>query len=154
MKTFGKVILTGALALGGFTVMSINTPEAHADGASEFCRYICGPSETLNGFTIQLHATEYSFGQNMIAKVTNDRSEDVHYRVTIEKQSASGWGYYDADFRFGSELPAGTNEELYNTTGWGGAISENGTYRYKVEITNADGSIDTIYTASMTLTGR
>ncbi|HEE9033899.1 TPA: hypothetical protein R2I11_004210 [Bacillus cereus] len=127
MKTFGKVILTGALALGGFTVMNINTPEAHADGASEFCRYICGPSETLNGFTIQLHATEYSFGQNMIAKVTNDRAEDMRYRVTIEKQWANGWG---------------------------GAISENGTYRYKVEITNADGSIDTIYTASMTLAGR
>ncbi|MDZ4443512.1 hypothetical protein ORM30_24120 [Bacillus cereus] len=154
METFGKVILAGALALGGFTVMNINTPEAHAEGASEFCRYICGPSKTLNDFTIQLHGTEYSFGQNMIAKVTNDRAEDVRYRVTIEKQWASGWGYYDADFRFGSELPAGTNEELYNTTGWGGAISEDGTYRYKVEITNADGPIDTIYTASMTLTGR
>lgn len=85
MKTFGKVILAGALALGDFTVININTPEAHADGASEFCRYICGPSETSNGFTIQLHATEYSFGQNMIAKVTNDRAEDVRYRVTIEK---------------------------------------------------------------------
>ncbi|MFK4011843.1 hypothetical protein [Bacillus cereus] len=127
METFGKVILAGALALGGFTVMNINTPEAHADRASEFCRYICGPSKTLNDFTIQLHATEYSFRQNMIAKVTNNRAEDVRYRVTIEKQWASGWG---------------------------GAISENGTYRYKVEITNADGPIDTIYTASMTLTGR
>lgn len=35
MKAFGKVLLTGALSLGGFTVMNINTPEAHADGASE-----------------------------------------------------------------------------------------------------------------------
>ncbi|PFF30028.1 hypothetical protein CN327_24950 [Bacillus cereus] len=154
MKTFGKVLLTGALALGGFTVMNINTLEAHADGASEYCRYICGPSETVNGFKIQLHASEYSFGQNMIARVTNDRAESVHYRVTIEKKWATGWNYYDADFRFGSELPAGTNEEFDASTGWGGAISENGTYRYKVEITNADGSVDTIYTAAMTLTGR
>ncbi|MBJ8055701.1 hypothetical protein JDS87_28260 [Bacillus cereus] len=151
MKKFGKVLLAGTLALGGFTVMNINTPEAHADGASEFCRYICGPSETLNGFTIQLHATEYSFGQNMIAKITNDRAEDVYYRVSIEKKWATGWGYYDSDFIYGSELPAGTNEELSNTTGWGGNLSENGTYRYKVDITNADGSIDTIYTAPMTL---
>ena len=51
VKAFGKVLLTGALALGGLTAMNIDTPKAHADGASEFCRYICGPSETLNGFT-------------------------------------------------------------------------------------------------------
>lgn len=154
MKAFSKVLLTGALALGGLTVMNIETPKAHADGASEFCRYICGPSETLNGVTVQVHATEYSYGQNMIAKITNDRAEDVRYRVTIEKKWASGWGYYETDFNFGSELPAGTNEEFYNTTGWGGQLSENGEYRYKVKITNTDGSVDTIYTASMTLTGR
>ena len=78
----------------------------------------------------------------------------MRYRVTIEKKWASGWGYYETDFNFGSELPAGTNEEFYNTTGWGGQLSENGEYRYKVEIKNVDGSVDTIYTASMTLTGR
>lgn len=43
MKAFGKVLLTGALALGGLTAMNIDTPKANADGASEFCRYICGP---------------------------------------------------------------------------------------------------------------
>ncbi|WP_176523483.1 hypothetical protein [Bacillus thuringiensis] len=46
MKTFGKVILTGALALGGLTVMNINTPEAHADGAIDTI-YIA--SMTLTG---------------------------------------------------------------------------------------------------------
>ncbi|MFV1457963.1 hypothetical protein VJ282_36020, partial [Bacillus mycoides] len=84
MKTFGKVLLTGALALGGLTAMNIDTPKAHADGASEFCRYICGPSETLNGVTVQVHATEYSFGQNVIARITNERAEDIHYNVSIE----------------------------------------------------------------------
>lgn len=76
MKTFSKVLLTGALALGGLTAMNIDTPKAHADGASEFCRYICGPSETLNGVTVQVHATEYSFGQNVIARITNGQSHD------------------------------------------------------------------------------
>lgn len=72
MKTFVKVLKTEVLALGGLTVMNIDTPKAHADGASEFCRYIYGPSETVNGSTVQLHATEYRFRQNVIAKVTND----------------------------------------------------------------------------------
>ena len=101
VKAFSKVLLTGALALGGLTVMNIETPKAHADGVSEFCRYICGPTETLNGVTVQVHATEYSYGQNMIAKITNDRAEDVRYRVTIEKKWASGWGYYETDFNLG-----------------------------------------------------
>ncbi|PFE24898.1 hypothetical protein [Bacillus thuringiensis] len=127
MKTFGKILLTGALALGSFTVMNINTPEAHADGASEYCCYISGPSETVNNFTVQLHATEYGFGQNVIARVTNDKAGDVNYRVTLEKQYA---------------------------TGWGREIWDDGTYHYKVEVANADGSVDTIYTASITVTGR
>ena len=41
MKTFGKVLLTGALALGGLTVMNIETPKAHAD-EWDGCHYICG----------------------------------------------------------------------------------------------------------------
>ena len=40
MKTFGKVLLTGALALGGLTVMNIETPKAHAD-EWDGCHYIC-----------------------------------------------------------------------------------------------------------------
>ena len=69
VKTFGKVLLTGALALGGLTAMNIDTPKAHADGASEFCRYICGPSETVNGVTVQVHSTQVTFGNSVIAKL-------------------------------------------------------------------------------------
>ncbi|EJV56369.1 hypothetical protein BWGOE3_34290 [Bacillus mycoides] len=152
MKTFGKVLLTGALALGGFTAMNINTSKAHADGASEYCRYICGPSETVNNFTIQLHATEYGFGQNVIAKVTNDRAESVNYKVSIEKQYETGWDYYETWFNWNSMLPAGTNEEIVTFSGNGEDIWDAGTFRYKVEVTNADSSVDTIYTAPMTIT--
>ncbi len=91
VKTFGKILFIGALSLGSFTVMNINTPEALADGASEYCRYISDPSEKVNNFTVQLHATEYGFGQNVIARVTNDKAGDVNYRVTLEKQYATGW---------------------------------------------------------------
>ncbi|MBJ8031862.1 hypothetical protein [Bacillus cereus group sp. N21] len=148
MKTFGKVLLAGTLALGGLTAMNIDTSKASAD---EYCRYICGPSETLNSFTIQLHDTEHRMGQNIIVKATNDRAYDVHYKASIEKQYATDWGYYDADFNWGSMLPAGTNEEIIVSTGNGESISETGIFRVKVEVTNADGSIDTMYTAPITL---
>ncbi|MEI4802796.1 hypothetical protein WAZ07_16035 [Bacillus sp. FJAT-51639] len=148
MKTFGKVLLAGTLALGGLTVMNLETLKAHAD---ENCRYICGPSETVNNFTIQLHATEHHMGQNIIVKTTNDKAYDVHYKASIEKQYATGWGYYDADFNWGSMLPAGTNEEIIVSTGNGESISETGTFRVKIEVTNVDGSIDTIYTAPVKL---
>lgn len=155
MKTFGKVLLTGALALGGFTVMNIDTPKAHADGASEFCLYICGPSETVNGVTVQVHATEYRFGQNVIARITNDRTEDIHYNVSIEKKYGDSWGEYDTFFNWKNQwVPAGSNDEISTFTGYGEDIGDNGTYRYKVEIVSADGSVDTIYTAGMTVTGR
>ena len=49
---------------------------------------------------------------------------------------------------------AGSNDEIATFTGYGDDIYEDGTYRYKVEIKDADGSIDTIYTAGMTVTGR
>ncbi|HDX9590866.1 TPA: hypothetical protein ROX98_003929 [Bacillus pseudomycoides] len=148
MKTFGKVLLAGTLALGGLTAMNIDTSKASAD---EYCRYICGPSETLNNFTIQLHATEYHFGQNVIAKVTNDKADDVHYKASIEKQYATGWDYYETDFNWGSMLPAGTNEEIVAFSGNGESIWGIGTFRFKIEVENADGSIDTIYTAPITL---
>ncbi|MCW9134709.1 hypothetical protein OF830_28590 [Bacillus paramycoides] len=148
MKTFGKVLLAGTLALGGLTAMNIDTSKASAD---ESCRYICGPSETLNNFTIQLHATEYRFGQNVIAKVTNDKADDVQYKASIEKQYATGWGYYETDFNWGSMLPAGTNEEIVAFSGNGESIWGTGTFRFKIEVENANGSIDTIYTAPITL---
>ncbi|MGG0758016.1 hypothetical protein [Bacillus paramycoides] len=148
MKKFGKVLLAGTLALGGLAAMNIDTSKASAD---EYCRYICGPSETLNSFTIQLHATEHRMGQNIIVKATNDRAYDIHYKASIEKQYATGWGYYDADFNWGSMLPAGTNEEIIVSTDNGESISETGTFRVKVEVTNVDGSIDTMYTAPITL---
>ncbi|MGE6617518.1 hypothetical protein [Bacillus mycoides] len=153
MKTFGKVLLAGTLALGGLTAMNVETPKAQADGASEFCRYICGPKETLNNFTIQLSNTEYKMGQNIILRATNDNAYDVHYQASVEKQYDTGWDYYDADFRYGSLLPAGTNvyENFDAETGNGGAISEPGTYRMKIEVTHADGHVDTMYTAPITL---
>ncbi|AJA18781.1 TPA: hypothetical protein ACR3Z0_003209 [Bacillus thuringiensis] len=122
MKTFCKVLLTGALALGGLTVMNIDTPKAHAD-EWDGCHYICGPGETVNGVTVQVHSTQVTFGNSVIARITNDRAEEIHYNVSLEKK-------------------------------YGDDIYEDGTYRYKVEIKGADGSIDTIYTAGMTVTGR
>ncbi|MDZ5610369.1 hypothetical protein U2I54_25925 [Bacillus pseudomycoides] len=148
MKTFGKVLLAGTLALGGLTAMNIDTSRASAD---EYCRYICGPSETLNSFTIQLSATEYRNGQNVILKATNDNSYDTRYKATIEKQYADGWGYVETDFWYQSLLPGGTNEEFYIETGDGGNINDAGTYRMKIEITHADGHVDTMYTAPITL---
>lgn len=50
INRFKSVALAGALAIGGVTLMNLETPKTHAD---ENCRYICGPSETLNNFTIQ-----------------------------------------------------------------------------------------------------
>lgn len=153
MKTFSKVVLAGTLALGSLAAMNVETPKAHADGVSEYCRYICGPKETLNNFTIQLSDTKYRLGQNIILRATNDNAYDVHYTASFEKQYNTGWGYYDADFRYSSLLPAGTNvyEDLNAETGNGGAISEPGTYRMKVEVTHADGRVDTMYTAPITL---
>ncbi|MGN4540750.1 hypothetical protein [Bacillus cereus group sp. MYBK95-2] len=155
MKAFSKVLLTGALALGGLTVMNIETPKAHADAASEFCRYICGPSETLNGVTVQVHSTQVTFGNSVIARITNDRAEDIHYNVSIEKKYGDNWGEYDTFFHWQNQwVPAGSNDEISTFTGYGENISDNGTYRYKVEVVSADGSVDTIYTAGMTVTGR
>ncbi|MDA2298192.1 MULTISPECIES: hypothetical protein [Bacillus] len=154
MKAFSKVLLTGALALGGLTVMNIETPKAHAD-EWDGCHYICGPGETVNGVTVQVHATEYSFGQNVIARITNKRAEDIHYNVSIEKKYGDNWGEYDTFFHWQNQwVPAGSNDEISTFTGYGENISDNGTYRYKVEVVSADGSVDTIYTAGMTVTGR
>ena len=154
MKTFGKILLTGALALGGLTVMNVETPKAQAEGASEFCRYICGPKETLNNFTIQLSDTEYRMGQNIILRATNDNTYDVTYKATVEKQYATGWGYVETDFNYQSILPAGTNEDFNAWTFDGnsaGNLNEAGTYRMKIEVTHADGKTDTVYTAPLTL---
>ncbi|HHP1113583.1 hypothetical protein ACTFRO_03185 [Bacillus cereus group sp. MYBK163-2] len=154
MKAFSKILLTGALALGGLTVMNIETPKAHAD-EWDGCHYICGPGETVNGVTVQVHATEYSFGQNVIARITNKRAEDIHYNVSIEKKYGDNWGEYDTFFHWQNQwVPAGSNDEISTFTGYGENISDNGTYRYKVEVVSADGSVDTIYTAGMTVTGR
>ncbi|TFZ11835.1 hypothetical protein [Bacillus cereus] len=154
MKAFSKILLTGALALGGLTVMNIETPKAHAD-EWDGCHYICGPGETVNGVTVQVHATEYSFGQNVIARITNKRAEDIHYNVSIEKKYGDNWGEYDTFFHWQNQwVPAGSNDENSTFTGYGENISDNGTYRYKVEVVSADGSVDTIYTAGMTVTGR
>ena len=68
VKTFGKVLLTGALALGGLTVMNIETPKAHAD-EWDGCHYICGHGETVNGVTVQVHSTQVTFGNSVIAKL-------------------------------------------------------------------------------------
>ncbi|ABY44202.1 MULTISPECIES: hypothetical protein [Bacillus] len=152
MKKLATIALTVALALGGLTVMNINTPEAQA---SEDCHYICGPSETVNGVTVQVHATEYTFGGNVIARITNNRAEDIHYNVSIEKKYGDNWGEYDTFFHWQNQwVPAGANDEISTFTGYGENIYDNGTYRYKVEIVSADGSVDTIYTAAMTVTGR
>lgn len=70
MKIFSKVLLAGTLALGGLAAMNVETPKIHADEASEYCRYICGPKETLNNFTIQLSDTKYRLGQNIILRAT------------------------------------------------------------------------------------
>lgn len=148
MKTFGKVLLAGTLAFGGLTVMNINTPKAHAD---EYCKYMCGPSATLDNFTIQLSSDSYNMGQSFILRATNDNVYDVTYKATIEKKYTTGWNYYDADFHYQSLLPAGTNEEFDVWTGDGGAISESGTYRMKIEVTHADSHVDTMYTAPITL---
>ncbi|PEM58076.1 hypothetical protein [Bacillus wiedmannii] len=153
MKKFGKLLLAGTLALGSLTAMNLETPTAQADRASEYCRYICGPKETLNKFTIQLSDTKYKLGQNIILRATNDNAYDVHYTTSFEKQYDSGWDYYDADFRYGSLLPAGTNvyEDFDATTGNGGAISLPGTYRMKIVVIHADGHVDTMYTVPITL---
>ena len=87
MKTFGKVLLTGALALGGLTVMNIETPKAHAD-EWDGCHYICGPGETVNGVTVQVHSTQVTFGNSVIARITNDRAEEIHYNVSLERNMA------------------------------------------------------------------
>jgi hypothetical protein len=153
MKIFSKVLLAGTLALGGLAAMNVENLKIHADEASEYCRYICGPKETLNNFTIQLSDTKYRLGQNIILRATNDNPYDVHYTASFEKHYDTGWDYYDADFHYGSLLPAGTNvyEDFDAATGNGGAISEPGTYRMKIEVTYADGHIDTMYTAPITL---
>lgn len=52
MKVFGKVLLIGVLVLGGLIVMNIDILKIYVDGVSEFCCYICGFSEMLNGFII------------------------------------------------------------------------------------------------------
>lgn len=49
-------------------------------------------------------------------------------------------------------LPAGTNEEIIVSTGNGESIAETGTFRMKVEIENAAGSIDKMYTVSVKIT--
>ena len=87
MKTFSKVLLTGALALGGLTVMNIETPKAHAD-EWDGCHYICGPGETVNGVTVQVHSTQVTFGNSVIARITNDRAEEIHYNVSLERNMA------------------------------------------------------------------
>jgi len=154
VKTFGKVLLTGALALGGLTVMNIETPKAHAD-EWDGCHYICGPGETVNGVTVQVHSTQVTFGNSVIARITNDRAEEIHYNVSLEKKYGDRWGEFETNFRWQNQwVPAGSNDEIATFTGYGDDIYEDGTYRYKVEIKGADGSIDTIYTAGMTVTGR
>ncbi|QWG31098.1 hypothetical protein EXW58_26965 (plasmid) [Bacillus mycoides] len=154
MKKLATIALTGALALGGLTVMNLDTPKAHADEANE-CRYICGPSETVNGVTVQVHSTEVTFGNSTIARITNNRAEDIHYNVTLEKKRGDSWGEFETNFHWQNQwVPAGSNDEISTFTGYGDDIYDNGTYRYKVEIVSADGSVDTIYTAGMTVTGR
>lgn len=116
---------------------------------------MCGPSETVNGVTVQLNATEYRFGQNVIAKVTNDRAEDIHYNVSIEKKYGDNWGEYETFFNWKNQwVPAGRNDKIITFSGYDENIWDTGTFRYKVEIVSADGSLDTIYTAAMTVTGR
>ena len=68
VKAFSKILLTGALALGVLTVMNIETPKAHAD-EWDGCHYICGPGETVNGVTVQVHSTQVTFGNSVIAKL-------------------------------------------------------------------------------------
>ncbi|EJR72180.1 hypothetical protein IK7_06006 [Bacillus cereus VD156] len=91
-------------------------------------------------------------GQNIIVKATNDKDYDVQYKASIEKKYATGWDYYDADFNWSSMLPAGTNEEIIVSTGNGESIAETGTFRMKVEIENAAGSIDKMYTVPVKIT--
>lgn len=90
MKAFSKVLLTGALALGVLTVMNIETPKAHAD-EWDGCHYICGPGETVNGVTVQVHSTQVTFGNSVIARITNDRAEEIHYNVSLEKKYGDRW---------------------------------------------------------------
>ena len=104
MKTFGKVLLTGALALGGLTVMNIETPKAHAD-EWDGCHYICGPGETVNGVTVQVHSTQVTFGNSVIARITNDRAEEIHYNVSLEKKYGDRWGEFETNFRWQNQWP-------------------------------------------------
>lgn len=48
--------------------MNIETPKAHAD-EWDGCHYICGPGETVNGVTVQVHSTQVTFGNSVIAKL-------------------------------------------------------------------------------------
>ncbi|MDA2169208.1 hypothetical protein PDN18_25205 [Bacillus cereus] len=52
----------------------------------------------------------------------------------------------------GAMLLACTNEEIIVSTGNGESIAEIGTFRVRVEVENAAGSIDTMYTVSVKLT--
>ncbi|MFJ8415022.1 hypothetical protein [Bacillus paramycoides] len=154
MKKLATIALTGALALSGLTVMNIDTPKAHADDW-DGCHYICGPGETVNGVTVKIHSTQVTFGNSTIARITNERAEDIHYNVSIEKKYGDNWGYYDSSFNWKNQwVPAGGYDEISTFTGPGDYIGDTGTYRYKVEVVSADGSVDTIYTAGMTVTGR
>ncbi|PFJ19184.1 hypothetical protein COD67_05120 [Bacillus cereus] len=138
MRTFCEILLTGILALGGLTVMNVETPKAQAD---EYCRYMCGPKETLNNFTIQISATKYTMGQSFILRATNDNTYDVRYKATVEKQYATGWEYVETDLNYQSLLPAGTNEDfdVWTWNGNNGHLNGEGTYRMKIEVTHADG---------------
>ncbi|MDM5259390.1 hypothetical protein [Bacillus toyonensis] len=154
MKKLATIALTGALALGGLTVMNLDTPKAQAE-EWDGCHYICGPGETVNDVTVKIHSTQVTFGNSLIARITNDRAEEIHYNVSIEKKNGDSWGEFETNFKWNNQwVPAGSYDEISTFTGNGDDVYENGTYRYKVEVVSADGSIDTIYTAGMTVTGR
>ncbi|AKR12593.1 hypothetical protein AC241_28035 (plasmid) [Bacillus thuringiensis] len=155
MKKLATIALTGALALGGLTVINLDTPKAHADEFNEGCHYICGPSETVNGVTVQVHSTQVTFGNSTIARITNNRAEDIYYNVSLEKKYGDSWGEFETSFHWQNQwVPAGSNDEISTFTGYGQNIYDTGTYRYKVEVVSADDSVETIYTAGMTVTGR
>lgn len=111
------------------------------------------PKETLNNFTIQLSDTKYRLGQNIILRATNDNPYDVHYTASFENTMILVGIIMTLIFTMVHyyQLEQMYMKILIFATGNGGAISEPGTYRMKIEVTYADGHIDTMYTAPITL---
>ena len=61
--------------------------------------------ETVNGVTVQVHSTQVTFGNSVIARITNDRAEEIHYNVSLEKKYGDRWGEFETNFRWQNQWP-------------------------------------------------